>query len=113
MGGRGGGRLYFKLLLCDVTAAGLQELQHVGDQVPAAEVVGPQRGEEHTLGFAPHLCDTGGESRASVLRVLAGAGGTAPHLAVGAGGQAEEVSQQVPVDAPEQTAFHRQLAKLH
>lgn len=33
---------YFELLLCDVGTVRFEELQHVGDEVSAAEVVGPQ-----------------------------------------------------------------------
>ena len=42
-------------MLGDVTAVGLQKLQHTGGDVSAAEVIRAQRREEHTLGLSPHL----------------------------------------------------------
>ena len=46
---------YLELLLGDVGAPRLQQLQHFGDEVAAAEVVGAQRIEQHVLGFTAHL----------------------------------------------------------
>ena len=122
------GSTYFELLLCDVAAVGLEELQHVGDEVAAAEVVGSQRGEENPLGPATHLA---GETADEEVNTSVRAGGglalsatlrrvaecvfvkrTAvlmPHLAVGAGGEPQQILHEVLVNAPVLAAFHRQL----
>lgn len=45
---------YFELLLCD-TAVWVQELEDMGDQISAAEIVGSQRSEQHILSSAANL----------------------------------------------------------
>ena len=65
---------YFELLLRDVSAVGFEELQHVGDEVSAAEVVGSQSGEENPLGPTPHLAGgTAGSPRSTRQSEPAGA----------------------------------------
>lgn len=45
---------YFELLLCD-TAVRVQELEDMGDQISAAEIVGSQCSEQHILSSAANL----------------------------------------------------------
>lgn len=46
---------YFELLLRDTAVVWVEEPQHVGDQISAAEVVGSQRSEQHILSSAAYL----------------------------------------------------------
>lgn len=49
------GPLYLELLLCDILPVRSQELQHQGDDIPAAEVIGSQGGKEDLLGLIADL----------------------------------------------------------
>lgn len=46
---------YFELLLCDTAVVRVQELEHMGNQISAAEIVGSQCSEQHNLSFAANL----------------------------------------------------------
>lgn len=48
---------YFELLLSDTAVVWVEKLKNMRDQISAAEVVGSQRGEEHTLSSAAYLED--------------------------------------------------------
>lgn len=46
---------YFELLLCDTAVVWVQELEYMGNQISAAEIVGSQCSEQHNLSFAANL----------------------------------------------------------
>lgn len=46
---------YFELLLWDTAGVRVQKLQDMGDQISAAEIVGPQCREQHILSPGAYL----------------------------------------------------------